>query len=383
MERKKILGMSILLLASCAPQQPSNQFTLNGSIEGVDGQYVYLNYASNDSTQINDSTLVSNGTFEFKGTLDKPCVQGLLYMGNFNDRQNKQYCRIFLEPKPITIAIDSKNFSEPKIQGSFAQAQEDSLNAAIKAIEEEAAELYKALETETDNKKVAEIQEQLETYQDRMNKARIEFVKSHPNSFVASYYMRFLMGKMAYDEIKEIYDNFSPEIKKYGDVEDIEKELATLAKVQPGAPAPEIRKEDVNGDTVSISSLKGKVVLLDFWASWCVPCRKSFPHVKELYKKYHDKGFEVFCVSDNDSTPDQWKEAIQKDGLEKFYHVLRGLRSYKDENGRHQFDRSKDVSEQYAIHYLPTKYLIDRDGKIIGKFNDEELDIKLKEIFGE
>ena len=134
MERKKILGMSILLLASCAPQQPSNQFTLNGSIEGVDGQYVYLNYASNDSTQINDSTLVNNGTFEFKGTLDKPCVQGLLYMGNFNDRQNKQYCRIFLEPKPITIAIDSKNFSEPKIQGSFAQAQEDSLNAAIKAL---------------------------------------------------------------------------------------------------------------------------------------------------------------------------------------------------------------------------------------------------------
>ncbi len=175
----------------------------------------------------------------------------------------------------------------------------------------------------------------------------------------------------------------STEGQQYGGVEEIEKELAALANVQPGAMAPDIRKEDVNGDTVSISALKGKVVLVDFWASWCVPCRKSFPHVKALYEKYHKKGFEVFCVGDNDSTPDKWKEAIKQDGVEKFYHVLRGLRSYKDENGRRQFDRSQDVSDRYAIHYLPTKYLIDREGKIVGKFNDEELDAKLKEMFGE
>lgn len=382
---KKLLNLSLAaaFLASCAPQQPTNQFTLNGTISGVDGQYIYMEYALNDSTVINDSILVSNGTFEFKGTLNKPCVQGQIYMGDASDWQNKQRFRLFLEPKTMTIAIDAENFSTPEIQGSLAQAQEDSLNAAVKIIQEEAADLYKALEAETDHEKAADIREQLEPYQDRMRAVQVEFVKTHPNSFISPYYMRFLMGNMNYSEIKAIYDSFSSEVKQYGGVEEIEKELAALANVQPGAMAPDIRKEDVNGDTVSISALRGKVVLVDFWASWCVPCRKSFPHVKALYEKYHKKGFEVFCVGDNDSTPDKWKEAIKQDGVEKFYHVLRGLRSYKDENGRHQFDRSQDVSDRYAIHYLPTKYLIDREGKIVGKFNDEELDAKLKEMFEE
>ncbi len=383
---KKLFNCSLvlLLLVACTPQQPNNQFTLNGTINGEDGEYIYLGYNTNDSTYFTDSVRVHDSKFSFKGTLSRPCTQGLVYMGDITYyHQNKQHFNIFLEPKDMTVTIDTENFMEPVIQGSFTQAQEDSLNATVKSIKKEAETLYQALEAETDHEKAAEIREQLEPYQDRMKEAQIAFIKAHPGSFLAPYYMRFLMGSMAYADIKAIYDNFSEEVKRQSGVEAIEKELSALANVQPGCMAPDIRKEDVNGDTVSISGLKGKVVLVDFWASWCVPCRKSFPHVKALYKKYHDKGLEVFCVASDDSAPDKWKKAIQQDGVEMFYHVLRGLRQYKDENGRHQFDRSQDVSDRYAIHYLPTKYLIDREGKIIGKMNDEELDAKLKEIFGE
>lgn len=109
------------------------------------------------------------------------------------------------------------------------------------------------------------------------------------------------------------------------------------------------------------------------------------PHVKDLYNKYHDKGFEVFCVADNDSNPDEWKEAVASEGIDGFYNILRGLKTIKDTNGRTvDFDRSNDQSEKYAVHLLPTKYLIAADGTIIGKMGpNEELEAKLAEIFGE
>lgn len=372
-----------MLVSSCISRQPGNRFTLNGTINEADGESIYLTYALNDTAFVIDTASICDGAFVFTGTMEKPCIYGRVFMGDPNDWKNKQQCSIFLEQKEMTIAIDKENFAEATIKGSLTQAQQDSLNAITEAIRAEYADLYQALETETDHDKAATLREQLEPCNQRMQKAQIAFVQTHPNSFVSPFYMRFLMGQMSYTDIKAIYDSFSDEIKRYGDVEEIEKELSALANVQPGVIAPDIRKEDVNGDTVSISGLKGNVVLVDFWASWCVPCRKSFPHVKELYRKYHEKGFEVFCVGDNDSTPDAWRKAIKDDGVEMFHHVLRGLRQYTDANGRHQFDRSEDVSDRYAIHYLPTKYLIDREGKIIGKFDDEELDARLKELFGE
>ena len=161
---------------------------------------------------------------------------------------------------------------------------------------------------------------------------------------------------------------------------EVAKELETLARVQPGEPAPDFAKEDVNGKPFRLSDLRGKYVVIDFWASWCVPCRKSNPHMKEMYAKWHDKGLEYVYVADNDSNPDNWRKAIKEDGLEAFHHVLRGLKVDRS-NGGYKFDRTNDISEKYAIHFLPTKYLIDREGKIVGKFESDELEAKLKEIF--
>ncbi len=120
--------------------------------------------------------------------------------------------------------------------------------------------------------------------------------------------------------------------------------------------------------------------MLDFWASWCVPCRKGNPHLKELYAKYKEKGIEFVGIADDDRAEAKWKEAVAKDGTGIWKHVRRGL---KYENG--VFDTSADISGNFGIHTLPTKILIDRDGKIIGRYGEqeEELNKKLKEIFGE
>ena len=124
----------------------------------------------------------------------------------------------------------------------------------------------------------------------------------------------------------------------------------------------------------------GRLVI---WATWCGPCRAALPHVRKLYEKYHDKGFEVFCVADNDSSSDEWKKVIVEEGMEKYHNILRGLKTQTDENGKMTgFDRSGDQSAKYAVHYLPTKYLIAADGTVICKIDkDEELDRILEELF--
>lgn len=382
MKKLLISGVAVAILASCAPQLPKNQYLLNGSIQGVDGQYIYMAYATDDETTVKDSALITNGAFEFKGNLETPYRSVSIYMGNPYDYKNNQRCWFYMEPKMMTITIDTAEFSKPVITGSFTQAQTDSLEAQIAQIMDAAKPIQDAIAAETDHEKASALREQMEPYYEQTQQARLAFLKTHPDSYAAPNYMRSLMGNMTYGEIKEIYDNFSDNVKKYGDMKEIENELSSLANVQPGQPAPDFATLDVNGDSIRFSeAVKGKYVLLDFWASWCVPCRKSFPHVKELYKKYHDKGLDVFCVADNDGQPDIWRKAIKDDGVEMFHHVLRGLKII--DRKTYKMDKTNDISDKYAIHYLPTKYLIDKDFKIIGKFNDEELDAKLKELFKE
>ena len=224
----------------------------------------------------------------------------------------------------------------------------------------------------------------MEPYRKTLMDRQKEYMEKYPSTALTAYMLRMETGRMSLEQMKEAYDKLDATARETSAGKEIAAEIATLERVMPGKPAPEIAKNDlVTGKPFALSSLKGKVVLLDFWASWCVPCRKSNPHVKALYDKYRKKGFDVVYVADNDDRPENALKAIEQDGIKKYHHVLRGLKIMKDANGKMTgYDKSEDVSEQYAIHFLPTKYLIDREGKIIGKVTDEELDAKLKEIFG-
>ncbi len=120
-------------------------------------------------------------------------------------------------------------------------------------------------------------------------------------------------------------------------------------------------------------------MLLDFWASWCVPCRKGNPHLKALYAQYKDKGIEFIGISDDDSNPAAWKKAVAKDDL-PWRHVLRGMDRNLMRAGK---TSDKDISEKYGIHSLPTKILINPEGMIIGRYGSEgdELDRMLEKSF--
>ena len=242
-------------------------------------------------------------------------------------------------------------------------------------------ELNKAYYETNNRDSVARLMEPLQrVYAERVK----EYREKYPTTALAAQFLRMETGRMSLDKMKEVYTKLDETAKQTTSAKEIAAEIATLERVAPGNPAPEIAKNDlVTGKPFSLSSLKGKVVLLDFWASWCKPCRASNPHVKALYDKYHKKGFDVVYVADNDSNPEEALKAIEQDGIKKYHHLLRGLKTKRDANGKMiGYDKSEDVSEKYAIHYLPTKYLIDRDGNIIGKVDDATLDTTLKEIFG-
>jgi len=163
-----------------------------------------------------------------------------------------------------------------------------------------------------------------------------------------------------FEYFKKVVDSLAPIVPNepfYTVLKDKVNEWSILA---PGAPAPEITLNDIHGKPLSLSSLKGDVVLLDFWASWCRPCRMQNPHVVELYNKFKDKGFTVFSVS-LDGLPQQqdpksdWIKAIEHDGLTWENHVseLRGWNS--------------SVVPEYRIKSIPMTVLIDREGIIAAK----------------
>ncbi|WP_179413514.1 TlpA family protein disulfide reductase [Mucilaginibacter sp. E4BP6] len=150
-----------------------------------------------------------------------------------------------------------------------------------------------------------------------------------------------------------------------------------------GSMASDFETNDINGKLLNLKSFRGKYVLLDFWASWCIPCRKSNPHLITLYHKYNTKGFDIIGISDDDQRQLQWKNAVKQDNTDLWHQVLRGAAATADKQGVTNPD---DLHHLYNIQSLPVKILIDPSGKIIGRYGDndttdEDLDKALSAIF--
>jgi thiol-disulfide isomerase/thioredoxin len=370
---------TLSLLAACGPKR--SEFTLHGTIDAPDGTLIYLSAQIDDSSMV-DSTVIQGGKFTFSGYLDQP-MAAMLYMGDCMDMHNTRRCPLFLDPTEMTVQVSVDDFGHARLTGSKTQQDSERLDSLTAPYLAQISALRDSVNFHAgDEEVVKSFNLQFDSIQGLISETQKSFLQQNSSSTYAPFLLSALMNSMSYDELKGAYESLAPEVQPQASK--VKEELDILAALQPGQPAPEIQGVNPEGQSIKLSDLKGKVVLIDFWATWCGPCRRSFPHVRALYQKYHDQGLEVFCVGDDDREVEKWKQVIVSDSLQDFHHVLRGLK-YIMKNGRFSgFDTTTDQDKAYAIHYIPSKFLVGRDGCLYGRFDEEdELDSKLQEIFGE
>ncbi len=380
---KRIICVVSLPLVLSQLVTAQKKFSIAGTVTGNAPAKYYLQY-SNGTKYVTDSAEVKNGRFSFAGTLLQPApgvVSAALIRNMTGNKKEQAY--LFLEPAAMTINIANGDLSTIVLKGSVSNDENVQLEKEKEAATAQYKPLLDALKNEKDHDKAGAIREQLAPYFNTNSQLSRKFIREHHNSFLSLYLMRFEIGSMTLDSAKYYYNSLNTALQKSKDGLDIAKEIKSLEQGSPGSVAFNFSKKDINDQPLSLSDFKGKYVLVDFWASWCVPCRAGNPHLLELYKQYKEKGFEVISVSDDDRNHDAWKKAVEKDGIGVWKHVLRGL----DMNKRMKNESNpEDISEHFGIHSLPTQILIDPKGIIIARYGGggeehEALDAKLKEVF--
>jgi thiol-disulfide isomerase/thioredoxin len=389
-----IVALMLLIFGCNGKQDKTNHqqkdgFSVHGTIKGLQDVKIYLNH--NDvvsrTSKVLDSASIKDGKFIFTGFIDHPDQMTLV--------SGDKYIRFFLENAEIeifadvTIPVERYEGIKATIKGSKLNDLYQEQQAKEKAImeQEKYAELsklekaYQKAQQERDREEGKKIYEALEKFKDLSSErskelinSKIKFVNKHPNSPVAPEVLGYMFSEsyLSRNQMDDIMGKFSGDAKNTSMYHYFDDEYQAIKRTSPGAKAPEFMLKTPNGEDFSLSDIKNKYILIDFWASWCKPCRASYPHLKKVYEKYKDKGFEVLAVS-TDSDHDAWKKAIKEDQT-TWIHVV-------DTFNRPGFP--SDTSTLYAVPFLPTTYLLDKNGVILAKnLSPDELDKKMEELFG-
>ncbi|MDB5231265.1 MAG: Thiol-disulfide isomerase or thioredoxin [Chitinophagaceae bacterium] len=370
-----------LALAICTNgfSQTGKEFIIKGSIEGQDDGSLVLNYPGVNGKVVRDTAYITKGNFRFKGMIAEPAIAGISGKTISRGMSDPNFTTIFIEPAAMEVKLKANDFKNAVVKGSRSQEEYTILNLSRKRIEEKYQKQLDSLRTEKDHEKNAEVRERLAPYFRETDKDQVAFFRAHPRSYVTAYMLRMHIDDLSMDSLQFFYKNLGPVVQQSAYGKEVATEIMKLQAGSPGSTAKEFTTVDINGNTISLAGFKGKYVLIDFWASWCVPCRKGSPHLKELYAKYKSRGMEIIGIADDDRAEDAWRKAIEKDGTGIWKHVRRGMKMVNGE-----YDHSNDINEKFGIHTLPTRILLDPNGRIVGRFGEQEdeLDKMLMKIFG-
>ena len=264
----------------------------------------------------------------------------------------------------FTFTCNAQQLSESEIK-----QQLESLNSKTSKSRDSIFKIISLSNDKLKATKVASEKEQLDYYIDNLYnisdrndvaqlKANLNFTKKHPYSLYSFQLVQQEIsrqpGKNFYDEYEAIYKNASPEVKNSESGKKMADQLKYFKQSKVGSIAPLFSGNDINGKPIALSGFKGKYVLIDFWASWCAPCREELPYIKKAYAKYKELGFEIISVS-IDSDLERLKTAISKEDISNWKHFSIAQNNTK-------------IEKDYFLNGIPHKILIDKKGKIIGKW---------------
>jgi len=349
---------------------PKGSFSISGNAAGIDNDVMILEYQAGQNF-IKDSAKIETGHFYFKGSLQSP-TPARVYIKGSKHQYADQNINFYLENSPIIIWVDKDSMNFSKVSGSSSNNDKDSIEALMVPYYESLRALHKVQDFASKQhlpsvlKSLDKIYDELP---DAQRKLIVDYAFSHPDSYAITQGLsiNFTNNQTELPLLKKIYDNFSAEVKKSPGGNDIAALIKRIERVQLGNKAPDFILPNQNGKQIEFSSFKRKYVLLDFWASWCVPCRAESPFLVKAFHDYKNKNFTIISVSMDEAKDKQkWLDAIKKDNMQ--WTQLSSLKGY-EENG---------VRQLYSVQGIPDNFLIDPSGKIIARgLRGEELEKKL------
>ena len=374
----------ITVIISCN-KAGKNEYIISGTVKGIaDGKTVVLEKQDAMGQIVHmDTVKIKDGKFIMKGSAKEPEIMLI----QIEAIQGK--VPFVLENGDIKIVVDKDSLQKSKYSGTFNNNVFSKFNDDLTKFQKELQKKLMAFQTANMSKmKAAQeakdtivINKLMKEYQGIQKEGMdfyVKFAEENPKALLSALIIDSMLNDPAVDlaRAKKIYNSFSPEVKKYKPGKSIQTKLDKIAKPVPvaaapnvGSVAPDFTAPNPEGKSISLKQSLGKVTIIDFWASWCKPCRAENPNVVALYAKYHAKGFNILSVS-LDKEASDWKAAITKDKL-TWNHVS-NLKEFED-----------PIALQYGINAIPTIFVLDAKGVIVAKdLRGEELNAKIASLLG-
>ncbi len=359
--KKHLLFLFSVIFGLSACQPKGNDFKVNVSLANGNDKTVYLQRYVDNAPVIIDSAVIANETAVLTAEKDNPQI---LYALKVKDMRGSM--PFFADNKDVTVVGDINNPKDVEIMASETQAELDAYNDQLKGFDDQIRDLYAVMQqafSDNDTIKLDSLNTVGTALMEQQDNFRDEYIKAHPDSFVTHYILDGVKQDYPVDQLKDLMAGFTTE-SIYRD--HLNEYVTKLERLEVGQPFIDFTLQTNNDTEVVLSEIipQNKLTLVDFWASWCGPCRHENPVVKAAYEQFHELGFEVIGVS-VDQDKEAWLKAVEDDQLP--WTQVR--------------DSENKVSEDYMIYYIPSNFLFDQNGTMVAKgLRGEDLAAKLAEL---